>query len=54
MKSDRLFGSFKNAGRFYYDESKVPQYEIPDLNGFELKPYVSYKVGKKLDETLYS
>lgn len=51
-RSDWLFGTFKYKGKFIFDENKVPKYDIPDLNGFQLKPYVSYKANKKLDENL--
>lgn len=25
-KSDRLFGTFKHGGKFFYDKNKVPKY----------------------------
>ncbi len=52
MWSDWLFGSFKNGGYFVLDKSKIPNFEIPDLKDFHLKPYVSYKANKRLDDAL--
>lgn len=34
-----------NAG-FKFDKEKLPFYDIPDLTGFDLKPYVQYNAPK--------
>jgi hypothetical protein len=44
--SERPFGSHTRKGRFILDIDKVPFYNIPDLTGFNLKPYVSHATGK--------
>jgi large subunit ribosomal protein L41 len=44
-KSTNLFGSFGPAG-FRLDKQRLPVLEIPDLTGFELKPYVSFNTPK--------
>ena len=44
-KSTNLFGSYGPSG-FRLDRNKVPVLDIPDLTGFELKPYVSYNTPK--------
>lgn len=49
-KSTNLFGSFGPAG-FRLDKQKLPVLEIPDLTGFELKPYVSFNT-PKVDKAL--
>ena len=40
--SGKPWGRLTNKGRFVFDVDKVPFYNIPDLSGFTLKPYVSY------------
>ena len=40
--SERPFGELSRKGRFTFDVEKVPVYNIPDLTGFNLKPYVSH------------
>ena len=44
-KSTNLFGTFGPAG-FRLDKQRLPVLEIPDLTGFELKPYVSFNTPK--------
>jgi len=44
-KSTNLYGSFGPNG-FRLDKQKLPVLEIPDLTGFELKPYVSFNTPK--------
>jgi hypothetical protein len=44
--SERPFGEHTRKGRFILDIDKVPFYNIPDLTGFNLKPYVSHATGK--------
>ena len=39
--SPRPFGQFTRKGRFHLHIDKVPFYNIPDLTGFTLKPYVA-------------
>jgi large subunit ribosomal protein L41 len=51
--SERPFGNVSRKGRFMLDIEKVPVYNIPDLTGFALKPYVSHlttKVDPKTQE----
>ncbi|CAD8104506.1 unnamed protein product [Paramecium sonneborni] len=50
QESDRVFGKFIGT-KFVVDKSRVPQYDIPDLTGFELKPYVSYHTPQVDKET---
>ena len=50
--SQRPFGKFTNSGRFRLDIDKVPFYNIPDLTGFALMPYVS-AVTPKIEEKIY-
>lgn len=52
IKEDRIFGKFDNFGNFYYDKSKVPEYDIPQIDNFELKPYVSYSTPKISQEMM--
>ena len=44
--SERPFGSHTRKGRFVLDIEKVPFFNIPDLTGFNLKPYVSHATAK--------
>ena len=44
--SERPFGSHTRKGRFILDIEKVPFFNIPDLTGFNLKPYVSHATAK--------
>jgi hypothetical protein len=44
--SERPFGTHTKRGRFILDIDKVPFFNIPDLTGFNLKPYVSHATGK--------
>jgi len=37
------FGKHTSKGKFVLDHRRIPNYNIPDLNEFPLKPYVSYK-----------
>ena len=48
----RPFGKFTNKARFRLDVDKVPFYNIPDLTGFSLMPYVS-ALTPKIDEKIY-
>ncbi|CAK90010.1 unnamed protein product (macronuclear) [Paramecium tetraurelia] len=50
QESDRVFGKFVGS-KFVVDKSRIPQYDIPDLTGFELKPYVSYHTPQVDKET---
>merc|ERR1712232_585717 len=36
------FGRVSRHGNFIFDQSRVPNFNVPDLTGFELKPYVSF------------
>jgi hypothetical protein len=49
--SQRPFGSHTKKGRFVLDIDKVPFFNIPDLTGFNLKPYVSHATAKIDPET---
>lgn len=49
--SNTPFGRFTNKGKFIMDYRQLPDYDIPDLNNFPLKPYVEAK-GDKLPTTL--
>eukprot|EP01017_Pseudomicrothorax_dubius_P024243 TRINITY_DN257_c0_g1_i4.p1 TRINITY_DN257_c0_g1~~TRINITY_DN257_c0_g1_i4.p1 ORF type:complete len:194 (-),score=44.01 TRINITY_DN257_c0_g1_i4:129-629(-) len=40
------FGRFNRYGRFLFDPTRVPLYDVPDLEGFELKPYASFHTPK--------
>lgn len=44
--SSRPFGRLSKTGRFIMDVDKVPFFNIPDLTGFNLKPYVAYSTAK--------
>ena len=50
--SERPFGQVSRKGRFTLDIEKVPIYNIPDLTGFNLKPYVSH-LTQKIDPTTF-
>lgn len=34
------------AGGYVLEKRKLPEYIVPDLDGFKLKPYVSYDTPK--------
>ena len=51
-QSHKLFGFWKGKD-FIFQNSKVPQYDIPDLKDFDLKPYVSFKTPLKLPDELF-
>jgi len=40
-KGCRSLGFLSRKGRFVLEERKLPYYEVPDLTGFKLKPYVT-------------
>ncbi|ELU11675.1 hypothetical protein CAPTEDRAFT_226355 [Capitella teleta] len=40
----RAPGWFDKEGGFHFDEDMVPDFVVPDLTNFKLKPYVSYNV----------
>ena len=44
--SARPFGTLTSKGRFKLDIDKVPFFNIPNLDGFALKPYVSHATAK--------
>lgn len=44
--SQRPFGHHTRKGRFVLDIEKVPFFNIPDLTGFNLKPYVCHSTAK--------
>ena len=44
--SDRPFGKFTRQGNFKFDIDMVPFYNVPDLTGFKLKPYVPHTTPK--------
>ena len=44
--SSRPFGEINQKGRFKFRIEKVPFYNIPDLTGFSLLPYVSHNTPK--------
>lgn len=44
--SERPFGHHTRKGRFILDIDKVPFFNIPDLTGFNLKPYVAHGTAK--------
>jgi large subunit ribosomal protein L41 len=48
--ADRPFGQFTRKGGFLFNIEMVPFYNIPDLTGFTLKPYVAHKTGMIPDE----
>jgi len=51
--SNRPFGHITTRGRFIRDTRKIPNYNIPDLTDFELKPYVSYHTEPIMQEFKY-
>jgi hypothetical protein len=48
--SQRPFGRLTKSGKFQMDIEKVPFFNIPDLTGFNLKPYVSHATSRIDDE----
>jgi hypothetical protein len=44
--STKPFGKLDSKRKFEMDHLRIPEYNIPDLTDFPLKPYVSYKVDK--------
>ena len=40
--STRVFGTHSRRGKFQFEIEKVPFYNVPDLEGFKLKPYVPH------------
>mgnify|MGYP003904052221 FL=1 len=40
--SDRPFGQHTSRGKFKFEIDRVPFYNVPDLTGFKLKPYVPH------------
>ena len=48
--NDRPFGRHTTKGKFRFDIYKVPFYNVPDLTGFKLKPYVPHSTPKISDE----
>ena len=49
--SQRPFGEFTSKKQFRLDVEKVPFYNIPDLTGFALMPYVSMAT-PRIDEKI--
>ena len=47
-QSLKPYGKFVRSG-FKFDKEKLPFYDIPDLSGFELRPYVEYNALKLSD-----
>eukprot|EP00112_Aurelia_sp_Birch-Aquarium-sp1_P013708 Seg2921.5 transcript_id=Seg2921.5/GoldUCD/mRNA.D3Y31 product="39S ribosomal protein L41-B mitochondrial" pseudo=true protein_id=Seg2921.5/GoldUCD/D3Y31 len=45
-------GFLTRHGNFRVVPKKVPEFIVPDLTGFELKPYVSWKTQKAQTETM--
>lgn len=35
-------GRHTSKGGYHIQQQKLPEYVVPDLKGFELKPYVAY------------
>ena len=48
--SIRPFGKHTRKGGFKFNIDMVPFYNIPSLEGFTLKPYVSYLTGMIPDD----
>jgi len=46
------FGKFTRKSKFIFDPSRVPVYNVPDLTGFDLRPYVSVHTPKVDEDTL--
>jgi hypothetical protein len=42
----RSLGSINSKGKFAYNPAKLPVFVVPDLEGFDLKPYVSHNTPK--------
>ncbi|XP_062502180.1 large ribosomal subunit protein mL41-like [Corticium candelabrum] len=45
-------GFHTKKGSYIVQQHKVPQFIVPDLTGFQLKPYVSHKTPKVLNPPL--
>jgi hypothetical protein len=50
--SNRPYGRFTNTGLFIRDPRRIPNFNIPDLTDFPLKPYVSWGT-EKLEENQF-
>lgn len=48
--SQKPFGRLTSKALFLFDWKRVPFYNIPDLEGFNLKPYVSFATPKVQDD----
>ncbi|XP_072489274.1 large ribosomal subunit protein mL41 isoform X1 [Notamacropus eugenii] len=46
------FTGFSSGGKFVKVKEMVPEFVVPDLTGFKLKPYVSYRAPAGTDEPL--
>ncbi|XP_051832005.1 39S ribosomal protein L41, mitochondrial-like [Antechinus flavipes] len=46
------FTGFSKSGKFVMVKEMVPEFVVPDLTGFKLKPYVSYRAPAGTDEPL--
>ena len=52
QESTRPFGRNTNKGNFLFNIDLVPLYNVPDLTGFKLKPYVPH-ITSKIPEDIY-
>ena len=48
--SERPFGEHTSKGKFRFNIEKVPFYNVPDITGFRLKPYVPHVTPKISEE----
>ena len=48
--SDRPFGKHTSRGKFRFEIDRVPFYNVPDLTGFKLKPYVPHQTPRIPEE----
>jgi large subunit ribosomal protein L41 len=51
--STKPYGKFTTTGHFIRDTRMIPNFNIPDLTEFPLKPYVSYGT-EKLEDDAYT
>ncbi|XP_042193586.1 39S ribosomal protein L41, mitochondrial [Callorhinchus milii] len=51
-RGTKLAGYITSSRKFIKVPSMVPEFVVPDLKGFKLKPYVSYKAPKGTEEPL--
>ncbi|XP_053551989.1 39S ribosomal protein L41, mitochondrial [Bombina bombina] len=48
----KMTGYMTSSGKFMKVKEMVPEFVVPDLSGFKLKPYVSYKAPPGTEEQM--